>query len=454
MPVAEQLSDLTVPYSLDAEQAVLGSIITDSNLMPVVSERLSPDCFHVGIHRDLFAVMSHMFVSATHIDVVTLMEQSVRQGVFDSQEEAKSYLVRLAEAAISPSSVERYAEIVEEKYLLRQLIYASKEIYELSATGSQDAQELLDFAEKKIYDIRGGREIKGLRSIKPVVIETIQQLSKLAAQEDNTGTGMSTSFSMLDKHIYGLNNSDLVLIAARPGMGKTSFVMNIAVNVAKKYRDKKIAVFSLEMAREQIVSRLLSSEARIASEKMRTGKIDRNEWKSIAEAADVLSQLEIYVDDTASISVGEMKSKLRRMKNLGLVIIDYLQLMSTGRRDGNRVNEVSEITRNLKIMAKELNVPVITLSQLSRGPESRPDKRPMLSDLRESGSIEQDADIVLFLYRNSYYEKDDPNPTLCECIIAKNRHGSTGTAHIHWEGQFTRFTDREFIHAGKADSSR
>ena len=312
------------------------------------------------------------------------MEQSV-QGF--SMSRRQKLFVRLAEAAISPSSVERYAEIVEEKYLLRQLIYASKEIYELSASGSQDAQELLDFAEKKIYDIRGGREIKGLRSIKPVVIETIQQLSKLAAQEDNTGTGMSTSFSMLDKHIYGLNNSDLVLIAARPGMGKTSFVMNIAVNVAKKYRDKKIAVFSLEMAREQIVSRLLSSEARIASEKMRTGKIDRNEWKSIAEAADVLSQLEIYVDDTASISVCEMKSTLRSMKNLGLVIIDYLQLLSTGRRDGNRVNEVSEITRNLKIMAKELNVPVITLSQLSRGPESRPDKRPMLSDLRESGYI-------------------------------------------------------------------
>ena len=279
-------------------------------------------------------------------------------------------------------------------------------------------------------------------------MEKMRELNKLSSSpEADNISGLRTNFVDLDKYIFGLNNSDLILLAARPGMGKTSFAMNIATNVAKRYESKKIAVFSLEMSKEQLVGRMLSSEAKISSEQMRTGRINRNEWKSIGEAADILSRLNIYIDDTAAITVGNMKAKLRRMKNLGLVCIDYLQLMTSNRRIDNRVTEISEITRSLKIMAKELNVPIITLSQLSRGPEQRNDKRPMLSDLRESGSIEQDADIVMFLYRNGYYDKTDPNQNACECIVAKNRHGSTTTVGLVWDGQFTKFSNADYQHA-------
>ncbi len=442
---ALELTDSILPYSLDAEQAVLGSILVDPTLVSLVTDKLEADCFHVPLHRELFGVIHKMFVSGDDINIVSIIEHSLRHSVFDTQDEARAYLLKLAESAISPSSIETYAEIISDKFLIRKLMTASKEIYDLSASGTEDTSHLLDFAEKTIFDIRSGKDVSGLKPIAPIVRDQLHLLAQLAENPDSPQFhGLSTSFPSLDKFIFGLNPSDLILIAARPGMGKTSFAMNVAVNVAKRYMDKKVCVFSLEMSCEQIVARMMSSEGKITSEQMRTGKIDRTQWKSLGAAVDILSQLEIYVDDTANISIGEMKAKLRRMKNLGVVVIDYLQLMSTNRRDGNRVSEISEITRNLKIMAKELNVPVISLSQLSRGPEQRPDKRPMLSDLRDSGSIEQDADIVLFLYRNGYYDKEDENQNACECIVAKNRHGETGTAPLYWDGQFTRFTDTEY----------
>ncbi len=442
-----EIIDSNLPYSLDAEQAVLGSIIVDSGLISSVTDKLHPEHFHIQRHKELFAVMSQMFITGQQMDIITIIEHSLRQSVFETQDEARAYLTKLAESAISPASVESYAAIIEEKYMVRQLMFASKEIYDMATSGQEEPQALLDFAEKKIFDIRSDKEVKGLTLVKPIILDKIRELSELSENPDNNKiSGLHTGFSSLDRYIFGLNPSDLLLIAARPGMGKTSFAMNVATNVAKTYPTKRVCVFSLEMSKEQLVGRMLSSEARITSEQMRTGKIDRNEWKNIGEAADVLSQVEMYIDDTANISVGEMKAKLRRMKNLGLVVIDYLQLMTTNRRDGNRVNEISEITRNLKIMAKELNVPVVTLSQLSRGPEQRTDKRPMLSDLRESGSIEQDADIVLFLYRNAYYDKSDDRPNACECIIAKNRHGETSTVGINWDGQFTRFTEADYVH--------
>ena len=438
------ISESNLPFNIDAEQIVLGSLIIEPELVTKISDKLTPEHFHVKMHNGIYAVIQKLFVSGQEINIVSVTENCVRQSVFESQDAARTYLFKLTETSVEKSSIESYADILDEKYLMRQLILASKDIFDLASSGTEEPQSMLDYAEKKIYDIRNEKEIKGLVHIGNTVRETLSNLAKIAANpEEANKKGMSSGFPHLDRYIYGLNPSDLILIAARPGMGKTSFAMNIAVNAARIHRDKKVAVFSLEMSREQLVSRLLSSEGRISSDQMKTGKIERSQWRGLTEAAEMLNMIELYIDDTASISNGEMKAKLRRMNNLGLVVIDYLQLMTTGRKDGNRVQEISEITRNLKIMAKELNVPVITLSQLSRGPESRTDKRPMLSDLRESGSIEQDADIVLFLYRDAYYTKSEENATSCECIIAKNRHGETDTVQLRWDGQFTRFSDIE-----------
>ena len=447
---AIDLADVNLPYNLDAEQAVLGAVLVDPVQFSTLATRLHPEYFKIQLHCDIYSLMYQMHITGQQIDIITVIEAGVRHGVFENNEDAKAYLIKLADSAISPSSIDAYISIIEEKFMVRQLMMASKEIFDLASAGTEETGALLDFAEKKIFDIRNDKEVKGLTHIRPIIATQINSLMELCENPDsNKISGLHTSFSSLDKYIFGLNPSDLILIAARPGMGKTSFATNIATNVAKLYRNKTICIFSLEMSKEQIVSRILSSEARIASDEMRTGKINSTKWAEIGEAADVLSRLNIYVDDTANISIGEMKAKLRRMKDLGLVVIDYLQLMSTNRKDGNRVNEISEITRNLKIMAKELSVPVITLSQLSRGPEQRPDKRPMLSDLRESGSIEQDADIVLFLFRAGYYNKESENPNGCECIIAKNRHGETSTIGLNWDGQYTRFSEVEYRYAGE-----
>ncbi len=444
------LSGINIPYNLDAEQSVLGAVLMDGDTMSELATTLQPDYFYVSINREVYGVMLNMFLAGDRIDVVTVLEAVMRQGIFETSEQAKEYLTRIMTAVPSISSIGKYAAIVADKYMTRSLIFAAKEIIDAANEGAEDANTLIDFAEQKIFDIRSGAEIKGLTHISGIVLDRINALNDIHKQAKATGTptitGLSTLYYELDKRIYGLNRSDLIILAARPGMGKTSFAMNIATNVGKKYNDTAIAVFSLEMSKEQIVSRMISSEASLTSEAMKTGKFEDQKWKDIGRAAEVLSRLNIYIDDTPGITVAAIKSKLRRMKNLGLVIIDYLQLMSSNKNfNGNRVVEISDITRNLKIMAKELNVPIITLSQLARGPEQRPDKRPMLSDLRESGSIEQDADIVMFLYRNAYYDKTDPNVNSCECIVAKNRHGETATVQLGWDGEFTRFTNVEFV---------
>lgn len=444
------LSGIAIPYNLDAEQSVLGAVLMDGDAMAELATTLQPDHFYVSVNREVYGVMLNMFLAGDRIDVVTVLEAVMRQGVFETQEQAKEYLTRIMTAVPSISSVGKYAAIVADKYMVRSLIFAAKEIIDAANEGAEDANTLVDFAEQKIFDIRSGAEVKGLTHISGIVLDRINALNDLYKQASSGSgpamTGLSTLYKELDKRIYGLNRSDLIILAARPGMGKTSFAMNIATNVGKKYNDQSIAVFSLEMSKEQIVSRMISSEASLTSDSMKTGNIPAEKWKDIGRAAEVLSRLNIYIDDTPGITVAAIKSKLRRMKNLGLVVIDYLQLMSSTKNyNGNRVVEISDITRNLKIMAKELNVPVITLSQLARGPEQRPDKRPMLSDLRESGSIEQDADIVMFLYRNAYYDKTDPNVNACECIVAKNRHGETGTVPLGWDGEFTRFTNAEFV---------
>lgn len=444
------LSGVNIPYNLDAEQSVLGTVLMDGEAMNELASMLQPDHFYVSVNKAVYGVMLNMFISGDRIDVVTVLEACMRQGVFETNDQAKEYLTRIMTAVPSISSVSKYAQIVVDKYMVRSLIFAAKEIIDSANEGAEDANTLIDFAEQKIFDIRSGAEIKGLTHISGVVLDQINALNTLYKQAKSGGgasiTGLSTLYKELDKRIYGLNKSDLIILAGRPGMGKSSFAMNIVTNVGKKYQDTAIAVFSLEMSKEQIVNRMISSEASLSSEAMKTGAIPDEKWKDIGRAAEVLSRLNIYIDDTPGITVAGMKAKLRRMKNLGLVVIDYLQLMSSNKNyNGNRVVEISDITRNLKIMAKELNVPIITLSQLARGSEQRPDKRPLLSDLRESGSIEQDADIVMFLYRNSYYDKTDPNVNSCECIVAKNRHGEPGTVPLGWDGEFTRFTNAEFV---------
>lgn len=360
----------------------------------------------------------------------------------------KTYLFDLANSCPSITNAVEYAKLVRDKFNLRQLIEASRDIIETASSGTVEPDKLIDAAEQKIFDIRQGKTVDGLERIDRVIYQTFDRLEKLSKEDENY-KAISTGISDLDRVITGLNRSDLILLAARPGMGKTSFALNIARSVAVQSK-KKVAFFSLEMTKEQLASRLLSVEALVGGVKLRTGKLNDEEWQRIISASDVLGKTEIYLDETSGITVPEMKAKLRRLRGVDLVIIDYLQLMSSAKATNNRVQEISEITRNLKIMAKDINVPVICLSQLSRASEQRPDHKPMLSDLRDSGSIEQDADIVLFLYREGYYAdkgEDAANAQVdlnsAECLVAKNRHGETSAVKLHWQGEFMRFSSLE-----------
>ena len=433
---------LNMPYNLEAEQSVLGGILIDPNCLSTVLERLKPEHFYNPQHREIYACIIRMFTAGEPIDFVTLLNEVCDRQIFETKDQAKIYLTNIAQMVPSLSNMETYARIIEEKYYLRTLLYTARDIIDTTSEGEQDAKMLLDIAEQKIFDIRQGRTTQGPQRIDGIIIDTFDSLQQISGDDKQAFTGLSTGLSAVDSLIFGLNKSDLILLAARPAMGKTSFALNIATNVANR-SDKAVVIFSLEMSKEQLVSRVLSSEASISNSAFRTGDLTGQEWANLVAVAEHLSQKEIYIDDSSGITVPEMKARLRRIKNLGLVVIDYLQLMTSGRRIESRVAEVSEITRSLKIMAKELDVPIITLSQLSRGPESRPDKRPMLSDLRESGSIEQDADIVMFLYRDEYYNRDTEDVNIAECIVAKNRHGEVDTVKLSWDGSYTRFASLE-----------
>lgn len=432
------------PQSVEAEQSVLGAILLEPGCLVTVLEYLNADCFYTKQHRQIFSVILTMFSSGKQIDFITVLDEVTKEQVFDSASSAKVYLAQLMEMVPSTSNIESYCKIVQERYYLRTLLNVANDIIDKVGEAQGDAKNLLDLTEQRIFDIRQGRDASGLTRINEVIIQAYDQLQKLSSDQRNKYIGLPTGFSGLDAILGGLNKSDLIIIAARPAMGKTSFALNIATNCAAK-TGKQVAIFSLEMSKEQLVSRMLSSEAMVDSHNLQMGTLSTEEWVRLASAAEMLSQTQIYLDDHSNTTVADMKAKLRRLPDLGLVVIDYLQLMSTGgRRNDNRVQEVSEITRNLKIMAKELNVPVITLSQLGRGPDSRTEHRPMLSDLRESGSIEQDADSVLFLYRDAYYTKEEAaDQNLAECIISKNRHGATDTVMLHWDGAHTRFSTLE-----------
>lgn len=436
-----------VPYSVDAEQAVLGSLIIDPKCISDVAVMVRAEYFYLPQHKDIYSAITSMYELNQSIDIISLLERLKKSGVYDDAG-GKAYLTQLVEKVPSSASVLTYVGIMREHYYARSLMGAAKNIIKDVSENLIDSSQMLDNAEQRIYEIRQGRDISGLTHIKDVISgETYDRLSKMADPETRDDyIGIPSGIGELDKMITGLNKSDLIILGARPGMGKTSFALNIARNVAVN-AGKTVCFFSLEMTRDQLAQRMLSSEAAIKSEKLRTGELDVDEWTRLTQAGENLSKAELYFDETSSITVPQMKAKLRRMKRVDLVVIDYLGLMHSSKNIDNRVHEVSEITRSLKIMAKELKVPIIACAQLSRGTETKgKSHRPALSDLRDSGSIEQDADIVLFLYRDAYYDgeksadEDKSDASKAECIVAKNRHGETGIIPLHWDGEHTRFT--------------
>ena len=437
-----------MPVAIDAEQAFLGAVIKKPDAFDTVGGMLTRDDFYLEEHKHIYDAVTKMYNESRTIDPVTLVNALVESGIRD-QAGGIQYITLLASSVATVANIKDYARIIKDKSTLRRLITACDEISVEAYEGTSPVRAIIDSAEQKIFDIRRGKNIQGLQRLDEVLVQTFDRLD-LLNRADESVRPVSTGIGDLDRVITGLNRSDLILLAARPGMGKTSFALNITKNVACTSK-KTVAFFSLEMTKEQLASRLLSSEALVGGTKLRTGKLTDEEWQRLISAGDVLNKANIYLDDTPGITVPEMKAKLRRLKDVDLVVIDYLQLMSAGgRKTDNRVQEISDITRNLKILAKEINVPVICLSQLSRASEQRTDHKPQLSDLRDSGSIEQDADIVLFLYREGYYDKDkgenvatavDQNSG--ECLVAKNRHGETSSVKLHWQGEFMRFTSVE-----------
>ena len=428
-----------LPFSMPAEQSLLGSILIDPEALNEVADLLNADDFYLTEHKQIYLAMHQLFLTNREIDVVTLIDMLVLQGLYDKSG-GENYLRTLTEAVPDALNVKDYARIVKEKSVLRQLIAASSEIADAAYSEQEEVVSILDHAENLIFNIAQGRDTKNFRHIHDVLLDVYNHLHELTTNREAT-QGTQTGFSALDRVLAGMGKSDLILVGARPGMGKTSFALNIATNVAKSTK-KTVCFFSLEMSADQVVSRMLSSEALVDSYALRTGEFQPDDWEKLAVASGELAKCDILIDDTSNMTVTAMKAKLRRVKNLGLVVIDYLGLMQGDGHKENRVQEVSEISRSLKIMAKELMVPIICCAQLSRGPEGRTDKKPMLSDLRDSGAIEQDADTVIFLYRSEYYKTDlgpDQNTSVAEIIIAKNRHGSTGTVTMGWNGRFTKF---------------
>jgi len=437
----EELLLRQMPHSLEGEQAVLGSMLIDSGCVKDVMEKLRPEDFYLRQNREIFETIYSMFIYSKPIDGITVAGEMQKNGTFDP-DTTRDYLIQLMDITPTSANVMEYASIVRDKALLRAVATAASEITALVQEGAGEAQETLEAAEQKIYAIRRGRSAQDMVSIATVLPGVLDHLSEMSEAGGQKLPGLSTGLSAVDAKISGLNKSDLVLLAARPGMGKTSMALNMALNVAKA-SGKTVAIFSLEMSREQLATRLLSSEALVENTRLITGSLRETDWVKIADAASALSQTDIRIDDNPLLTVADMNAKCRRLENLGLVVIDYLQLMTSAGNKGysgeNRQQAVSDISRMMKIMAKELDVPVLCLSQLSRANEKRDDKRPMLSDLRESGAIEQDADIVLFLFREDYYSEDSDKHNIAECIVAKNRHGETGKVELRWMPEYTTF---------------
>ena len=433
------------PNDVDAEQAVIGSMLTDKDAVISAIEVLKEEDFYREDNKTIYSAILNLYNRSEPIDIITLKAELTSMGMFDKIG-GLEYIVGLPEKVPTTANVEKYISIVKEKSELRRLIKAANEIIEQGYDPTENIDDIMNSAEKKIFNIMQDKDQKSYSPIKDVLIDAFTELEQLYNQKQHI-TGVPTGFIDLDYKTAGLHNSDLILIAARPAMGKSAFALNIATNAALKAKVPAV-LFSLEMSKEQMVNRILCSEAMVDSNKVRTGKIDDDDWIKLADTMGDLSEAPIYIDDTPGISINEIRAKCRKLKlekNIGLVVIDYLQLVqgSSKRAQGSREQEISEISRSLKILAKEINVPVIALSQLSRAPEQRPDHRPMLSDLRESGAIEQDADIVMFLYRDDYYNEDSEDKGLAEVIVAKHRAGSTGTVKLVWLGNYTKFANME-----------
>ncbi len=444
----DELLARQMPHSTEAEQAVIGSMLIDSRCVGDVCGAVKADDFYSDVNKVIFETIYSMFNYSMTIDAVTVLEQLRINGT--SNERMSDYILELMNITPTAANVMEYAAIVRDKALLRSIAQAGADINSMAMAGVGEAADILESSEQKIYALRQGRNTTGLTPVSSVLVDVYAQLSA-AAKSGSRIPGLTTGLPDLDAAIMGLNNSDLILIASRPGMGKTSIALNIALHVAKT-SGKAIAVFSLEMSREQLALRLLSSESFIHNKKLQSGMLSPDEWKKLAKAAASISAVDMRINDNPMLTVADMSAQCRRIPNLGLVVIDYLQLMQsasgTSKYSGeSRTQVVSDISRMLKIMAKELNVPLICLSQLSRANEARQNKRPMLSDLRESGAIEQDADIVLALYREDYYNKETENGNLAECIVLKNRRGETGTVELQWLPEFTTYASVEKIHS-------
>ena len=432
------------PHDVEAEQAVIGSMLTDKDSVISAVETLKDEDFYREDNKVIYGAIMNLYNRGEPVDIITLKDELVSLGKFEAVG-GLEYLAELPEKVPTTANVDKYIKIVEEKSMLRTLIKTANELIVLGYDQTQEVEDIMDVAEKKIFNVMQRKNQKGYSSMKDILVESFTQLEELYNRKQHI-TGVPTGFADLDYKTAGLHNSDLILVAARPAMGKSAFALNIASYAAVK-ANVPVAIFSLEMSKEQLVNRILCSEAMVDSNKVRTGKIEDEDWAKLAMASGELSESQIFIDDTPGISIMEIRAKCRKMKlekNIGLVVIDYLQLVQgSSKKGGSREQEISEISRSLKILAKEINVPVIALSQLSRAPEQRPDHRPMLSDLRESGAIEQDADIVMFLYRDDYYNEDSEKKNIAEVIIAKHRAGSTGTVELLWLGNYTKFANIE-----------
>ena len=431
------------PQDIEAEQAVVGSMLTDQDAVVAAIETLKPEDFYREDNKIIYEAILNIYNRAEPIDIITLKSELSSMGKLDAVG-GLEYIAQLPDKVPTTSNVDRYIKIVQDKAMLRNLIKTANEIISLGYGQTEDVEDVMDHAEKKIFDVMQRKNQKGYTSIKDILIESFTKLEELYNQKQHV-TGVPTGFIELDKKTAGLHGSELILIAARPAMGKSAFALNIGTYAATR-ANIPVAIFSLEMSKDQIGNRILCSEALVDSNNVRTGELNDEELSKLAETSGELSQAQIFVDDTPGISVMEIRAKCRKLKlekNIGLVIIDYLQLIQGSGKSSSREQEIAEISRSLKILAKEIDVPVIALSQLSRAVESRPDHRPMLSDLRESGSIEQDADIVMFLYRDDYYNEESEKKNIAEVIIAKQRAGSTGTVELAWLGNYTKFANLE-----------
>ncbi|KFX59375.1 replicative DNA helicase [Clostridium botulinum] len=436
----------TLPQSIEAEQSVIGSMIIDKSAIAKVLESLEEEDFYRDGHKVIFRAILDMFRKDMGVDLITLLE-NLKSTEMLERAGGVTYITEISASVPTTANLSSYIKIVEEKSVLRKLIKASTSIIESSYNNQGEVENVLDGAEKRIFNIAEKKTSKDFEPLSDVLERGFLEIERLF---NNRGeiTGVGSGFSDLDSKTSGFQKGDMILIAARPSMGKTTFALNIAEHAALR-EGKSVVVFSLEMSKEQLAYKLLCSEANVDMLRLRTGELDDKDWENIARATGPLSKAKVYIDDTAGVSVMEMRSKCRRLKmeyGIDLIVIDYLQLMSGSTSSDNRQQEVSEISRSIKALAKEMECPVIALSQLSRAPEQRADHRPMLSDLRESGSIEQDADIVMFLYRDEYYDKETEDKNIAECIIAKQRNGPVGTAKLAWLGQFSKFGNLDVIH--------